>query len=46
VLSVYPGAVLFVSHDREFTSNIADRIILLKNKTALVCEDPNNILEK
>lgn len=33
VLRAYPGAVLFVSHDREFVRNIADRVIEIKYGT-------------
>ena len=33
VLSAYTGAVLFVSHDRAFLENVADRIICIADKT-------------
>ncbi len=39
VLCAYPGAVLFVSHDREFIRNVADRVVVIKNKTAVTFED-------
>jgi macrolide transport system ATP-binding/permease protein len=39
VLAAYPGAVLFVSHDREFIRNVADRIVIVKDKTAVTFED-------
>lgn len=39
VLRAYPGAVLFVSHDREFISNVADRIVQLKDGTAVTYEE-------
>ena len=32
VLRAYPGAVLFVSHDREFIKGVADRIVYIKEK--------------
>ncbi|MDD5018791.1 MAG: ABC-F family ATP-binding cassette domain-containing protein [Eubacteriales bacterium] len=38
VLAVYPGALLFVSHDREFLSRVADRIVCIENKTACTFE--------
>jgi macrolide transport system ATP-binding/permease protein len=38
VLIAYPGAVLFVSHDREFIKNIADRVIVLKDGKAQTYE--------
>lgn len=44
VLAAYPGAVLFVSHDREFIRSVADRVVLLKEKAAVVYEDPDNVL--
>lgn len=39
VLGAYPGAVLFVSHDREFIRNVADRVVLLKDGAALTFEE-------
>lgn len=33
VLRAYPGAILFVSHDREFVASIAERIVYIQNKT-------------
>ncbi len=39
VLAAYPGAVLFVSHDREFIRNIADRVVILKYKAAVTYEE-------
>lgn len=39
VLQAYPGAVLFVSHDREFISNVADRIVQLKDGMAVTFEE-------
>ncbi len=38
VLCAYPGAVLFVSHDREFVRSIADRIVYIKNKKTYTFE--------
>jgi len=29
-VGMYPGTVIFVSHDREFVSSLADRVIELK----------------
>ncbi len=43
VLTSYPGAVLFVSHDREFIKNIADRAVMLQNGTAITYEEPGGI---
>ncbi len=39
VLAAYPGAMLIVSHDREFVRNIADRVILIKDKTTHIFEE-------
>ncbi len=38
VLSAYPGAVLFASHDRAFISAVADRIIRLEDGKACTFE--------
>lgn len=38
VLCAYPGAVLFVSHDREFIKTIADRAVELKDGKARTYE--------
>lgn len=38
VLKEYEGTVLFVSHDRKFIDEVADRIILLENRTAHIYE--------
>lgn len=46
VLRAYPGAVLFVSHDREFIRNIADRIVQIKEGTALTFEDALSFWKK
>jgi macrolide transport system ATP-binding/permease protein len=45
VLCAYPGAVLFVSHDREFIRNVADRIVQLKDGTAFTYEDIASFME-
>ncbi len=33
VLTAYPGAVLFVSHDRAFIEAVADRIVFIRDRT-------------
>ena len=38
VLCAYPGALLFVSHDREFIARVADRIIYMDNNTTKTFE--------
>ena len=38
VLAAYSGALLFVSHDRMFISNVADRIIYIKDQTTYTVE--------
>ena len=37
-LKVYEGTLIFVSHDREFVSTIANRILEIKNKEMIVFE--------
>lgn len=43
VLNNYEGTVLFVSHDRAFINNVADRLLILRNK--LICEFEGNLRE-
>lgn len=38
VLKEYRGTVLFVSHDRQFINNVADRVIVLENQSAVMFE--------
>ena len=46
VLAAYPGAVLFVSHDRAFISRIADRIICIRDRTTHTFEGRFESFEK
>lgn len=46
VLRAYPGAVLFVSHDREFIKAVADRIVYIKEKQTRTFEGGVEQLEQ
>lgn len=46
VLSAYPGAVLFVSHDRAFLREVAQRIVMIKDKSVHTFEGSYTALEE
>jgi macrolide transport system ATP-binding/permease protein len=39
VLRVWPGTLLFVSHDRAFTESVSDRFIKIENRHLLLCRN-------